>query len=66
MFSSQTLIPFYNGRILSVLTLYTQRDPDGPWRDALRRMVDGLNKLAVHDGDQAWFSCNSTAGKPAG
>ena len=51
----QTLVPFYNGRMLSVLTLYAQRDPDGPWREALVKMVDGLYDLAVHEGEMAWY-----------
>ena len=51
----QCIIPFYNGRIASVLTLYAMRDGEGPWRDALRRLVDGLVGLAIDDGHCAYF-----------
>ena len=44
-----------NGRMLNTMSLFAMRD-DGPlWRDAVRRLVDGLTELAVESGDLAYF-----------
>ena len=51
----QFISPFGIGRMLSAMTLFAMRD-DGPlWRDAVRRLVDGLIGLAVDAGDLAYF-----------
>ena len=44
-----------NGRFLSTLSLFAIRDGGPVWRDALRRLVDGLIDLAVDDGHGAYF-----------
>jgi hypothetical protein len=51
----QILQPYACGCMLRTISLYAQRDPDGPWKNSLRRLVDGLISLAVVDGDYAYF-----------
>src|SRR5438270_8716669 len=51
----QILQPYACGCMLRTISVYAQRDPDGPWKNALRRLVDGLVSLAVVDGDFAYF-----------
>ena len=53
--SDQVIIPFYNGRLVSVLTLFAMRDPRGPWKDALPKLVDALIDIAVQDGRYAYY-----------
>ena len=47
--------PFTNGRVLSTMSLFALRDGSSLWRDAARRLVDGLADLAVDDGQRAYF-----------
>jgi hypothetical protein len=63
---NQLLIPFYNGRMASVLALYAVRDPGGPWTEATQRLVDGLAQLAVDDGERAYFWPSMGHGVKAG
>jgi hypothetical protein len=51
----QILQPYACGCMLRTISLYAQRDPDGPWKNSLRRLVDGLISLAVVDGEYAYF-----------
>ncbi|MAG35295.1 MAG: hypothetical protein CL878_03475 [Dehalococcoidia bacterium] len=43
------------GRMISAMTVYMLRDPQGPWRSEIERAVQGLNGLAIHQGDYAYF-----------
>ncbi|MDP6438481.1 MAG: glycoside hydrolase family 127 protein, partial [Candidatus Brocadiia bacterium] len=51
----QYITAFGNGRMLSAMSLLAQRDGGPLWRDAARRLVDGLVELAVDAGDVAYF-----------
>jgi hypothetical protein len=51
----QLLIPFYNGRLLDVYTLFARRDSSPLWRQIVRGLVDGLSELAVDEGRIAYF-----------
>jgi hypothetical protein len=55
----QILEPYVCGSMLRSISVYARRNPDGPWRSVLRRLVDGMINLAVSDGDYAyyWPSC---------
>jgi hypothetical protein len=55
----QILEPYVCGSMLRSISVYAKRDPNGPWREVLRRLVDGMVKLAVVEGDTAyyWPSC---------
>ena len=53
--SGQMISPFGNGRMLSTMLLFAERDGDSLWRDAARRLADGLIDLAVQRGDIAYF-----------
>ena len=43
------------GRIISAMTVYMLRDPEGPWRQQIERVVPALNELAIHQDDFAYF-----------
>ncbi|MDP6438551.1 MAG: glycoside hydrolase family 127 protein [Candidatus Brocadiia bacterium] len=47
--------PWFCGRAISAMTVYMLRDPEGPWRGEIERVVQALNALAVHKGDFAYF-----------
>ena len=51
----QQISAFGNGRTLSTMSLFARRDGGPLWRDATRRLVDGLIELAVDAGDMAYF-----------
>jgi hypothetical protein len=51
----QYLEPYLCGCMLRTLSFYSRRDPNGPWKDATRRLVDGMRNLAVFEGDYAYF-----------
>ena len=51
----QMMSPMENGRMLSTIALAAMRDGGPVWRDALRRLVDGLVDMAVDDGHGAYF-----------
>jgi hypothetical protein len=58
------LLGYGNVRALAAFLVYAQKDPDGPWRDAARKLVDGLKRTVVEDGDIAYtFSSWSTPGR---
>lgn len=49
------LQPFGMGRMLRAMSLFAVRDDNSLWKDAVRRLVDGLIGLAVDKGDIAYF-----------
>lgn len=51
----QRIDPFGMGRMLSTMSRFAIRDGGALWKDALRRMVDGLIGLAVERDDFAYF-----------
>lgn len=59
-----------NGRSLGAFTIYSLKDPAGPWADAARRLARGLMNLCIVEGDAAWLPSNvaepgKTPPKPA-
>ncbi len=52
---SYLLQPFGMGRMLSAMSLFAIRDDDSLWKDAVRKLVDGLIGLAVDTNDIAYF-----------
>lgn len=64
----QILQPFVCAVMMGAMANEAKRDPQGPWKDALQRLVDGMIELAVVDGDMAyyWPSCIlATKDRPA-
>jgi hypothetical protein len=64
----QILEPYVCGSMLRSISVYATRDPNGPWREVLRRLVDGMVSLAVVEGNSAyyWPSCMyATKDRPA-
>jgi hypothetical protein len=51
----QMLQPYLCGCMLRTMSSYSRRDPDGPWKSAMRRLVDGLGNLAVVNDGVAYF-----------
>ncbi|MBT3275788.1 MAG: hypothetical protein HN368_21745 [Spirochaetales bacterium] len=49
-----------SGWYLSTLCIYAEKDPDGPWAEAANRLVDGLRKVTIVDGDYAYLFLNCT------
>jgi len=50
-----SLLGYGNVRALGAFSIYAQKDPEGPWRDAARREAEGLKETIVSDGDVAYF-----------
>ena len=48
-------VPFICGRLIGAMTLYMLRDPDGPWKDEMENLVEGLRSIAVEEDDYAFF-----------
>ena len=46
------------GRLLGAMALYYLLTGDEKWKDAGAKLVDGLEKLAIHEGDKARFICH--------
>ena len=42
-------------RTLSAFCIYAQKDPEGPWREAARRLAQALMKTIVVEGDSAYI-----------
>ena len=42
-------------RLLVGFCIRAQLDPDGPWRDAARRLAEGIKKTLIVDGDNAYM-----------
>ncbi len=49
-----------SGMHLNALCIYASMDPEGPWKDAANRLVDGLKKVIIVDGDSAYLFLNCT------
>lgn len=47
-----------SGRVLGAFSIYALKDPEGPWYDAAFRLVEGLKRVCVEDGDVAYFASN--------
>ena len=50
--------PWMEGRLLGAMTIYFLLTGDPEWKERGKRVVDGLNKLAVHEGKKAHFPCH--------
>ena len=48
--------PYANGRLLGAIAIYYELTGDERWRIAGEKVVDGLMRQAVVNGDQAYFS----------
>jgi hypothetical protein len=48
--------PCMNGRMLGAMTLYDSLTGDRRWKDAGRRVVDGLDQLSIHESGKAHFA----------
>jgi hypothetical protein len=64
--------PWFDGRLLGTMTIYSLLTGDAGWQEAGRRVVDGLHRLAVHEGEKAHFAWHEfgtegqfTPGNPA-
>jgi hypothetical protein len=53
------------GRILGAFCIYAQMDPQGPWRQAAERVVGGIERVVIEEGESAYLFLNCTEpGKP--
>ena len=48
--------PWFEGRALGAMTTYHLLTGDAEWKEAGKRLVDGLNAVVVHDGNKAHFA----------
>ena len=48
--------PYTNGRLLGALGIYYRLTGDEGWKEVGRKVVDGLTRQAVHQGDYAYFT----------
>jgi hypothetical protein len=48
-------VPWFAGRLLGAMTVYSQLTGEDLWSDAARRLADGLCALAIREGDTARF-----------
>src|SRR6185369_8543400 len=48
-------VPLFNGRTISAMTLYMLKDPRGPGRTEIEKVVQALWKLAIHKDNYAYF-----------
>ena len=53
--TGQVVAPLTFGKLLSAMAVLAYRDGGSVWRDASRRLVDGIIGLAVDAGDIAYF-----------
>ena len=51
----QLLSPFYCGRLLSTMAVLAQRDRSPLWREAARKLAEGVVDLAIDAGEMAYF-----------
>lgn len=42
-------------RALSAFSIFIKMDPEGPWKEAARRLVEGIKKTIYVDGDDAYM-----------
>jgi len=50
--------PWQEGRLLAAMTIYYLLTGEDAWKDAGRKVVDGLNALAIHEDNKAHFPAN--------
>lgn len=53
--ASHYTLPLFCGRRIGAMTAYLLRDPEGPWDEAIQRIVQGLWSIAIDKGDYAYF-----------
>ena len=58
-------LPAFSGRLIGAMTLYMLRDPSGPWKKEIERLVSGLWSIAVEEDDYAFFPQGGFAPGPA-
>ena len=46
---------FFCGRAISAMSVYMMRDPDGPWKAEIAKVVQGLKSVAIPQDDFAYF-----------
>jgi hypothetical protein len=51
-----------NGVLLRALLTWRELDSDDRWDDAIRGLIDGIDHIAVHAGDYAYFPANAANG----
>ncbi len=49
-----SLLGYGNTHSMIGFLIYGQKDPDGPWREAARRMAEGFKRTVVDDGEIAY------------
>ena len=49
-----------NGRVLGAFCIYALKDPDGPWKRAANRLVEGIKKVTIIEDDIAYLFLNCT------
>ena len=61
-----SLIGFGVARTVAAFLIYAQKDPQGPYAEAARKLVEGYKKVAIVEGDQAYvFSTTKSPEQPA-
>ncbi|MBI4026586.1 MAG: hypothetical protein HY360_16485 [Verrucomicrobia bacterium] len=43
------------GRVLGAFCIYAMKDPSGPWRKAVERLVQGIKRVCITEGDIAYL-----------
>ena len=51
---------FMQGRVLGAFCIYAIKDPEGPWKDAANKMVQGIKKIIIEEDDIAYPFLNCT------
>ncbi|MDO8685524.1 MAG: glycoside hydrolase family 127 protein [Clostridiales bacterium] len=49
-----------HGRVLAAFCIYALKDPEGPWREAANRLVEGIKKVTIVEDDIAYLFLNCT------
>jgi hypothetical protein len=53
------------GRVLGAFCIYALKDPSGPWREAANRLVEGIKRITIVEGDIAYpFQRFTEPGRP--
>ncbi len=45
---------FIQGRVLGAFCIYGIKDPKGPWAEAAHKLVEGIKKVTIVEGDIAY------------
>ena len=48
------------GRALGAFCVYALKDPEGPWKEAADRLVEGIKKVTIVEDDSAYLFLNCT------